>query len=132
MWVFLGGGLGASARFLLSEWLRPILKSDGPWPDFLGPDFPWLDFPWPTFAINVIGCALAGFLAARFGLSNPEHPWRAFILVGLLGGFTTFSAFGLESLTLMQQGRVLLATVYVLGSVLAGLFAVWVAFGVGR
>ncbi len=117
MWVFLGGGLGASARFALGEWLRPMLKSG---------------FPWPTLAINVIGCALAGFLAARFGLSNPEHPWRAFVLVGVLGGFTTFSAFGLESLTLVQQGRVLLATMYVLASVLGGLVAVWLGFGLGR
>ena len=117
IWVFLGGGLGASARFLLGEWLRPMLKSG---------------FPWTTLAVNVIGCALAGFLAARFGLSNPEHPWRAFVLVGVLGGFTTFSAFGLESLTLMQQGRVLLATMYVLASVSAGLLAVWLGFGAGR
>ena len=109
-WVFLGGGLGASARFLIGESLRPMLKSG---------------FPWPTLAINLIGCALAGFLAARFGLSNPDHPWRAFILVGVLGGFTTFSAFGLESLTLVQQGRVSLAILYVLASVLGGLLAVW-------
>lgn len=115
IWVFLGGGLGASARFLLSEWLRPILKSG---------------FPWPTFAANVIGCALAGFLAARFGLSNPEHPWRAFIVVGVLGGFTTFSTFGLESLTLIQQGRILLATTYVLASVLGVLLGVWLGFTV--
>lgn len=116
-WVFLGGGLGASARFALGEWLRPMLKSG---------------FPWPTLAINVIGCALAGFVAARFGLSNPEHPWRAFVLVGVLGGFTTFSAFGLESLTMVQQGRILLAILYVLGSVLGGLLAVWLGFGAAR
>ena len=116
VWVFLGGGLGASARFLLSEWLRPMVKSG---------------FPWPTFAANLIGCALAGFLAARFGLSNPEHPWRAFILVGVLGGFTTFSAFGLESLTLLQNGRILLATIYVLASVLGGLLAVWLGIALG-
>ena len=117
LWVFLGGGLGASARFALGEWLRPMLKSG---------------FPWPTVAINVIGCALAGFLAARFGLSNPEHPWRAFVLVGVLGGFTTFSAFGLESLTMLQQGRILLAMLYVLGSVLGGLLAVWLGFALWR
>jgi fluoride exporter len=122
LWVFIGGGLGSSARFLLGEWLRPMLKSGLPYPGF----------PWPTLATNVIGCALAGFLAARFGLSNPEHPWRAFILVGVLGGFTTFSAFGLESLTLVQQDQVLLAAAYVLVSLLAGLLAVWLGFGVGR
>ncbi len=116
IWVFLGGGLGASARFLLSEWLRPMLKSG---------------FPWPTLAINVIGCAVAGFLAARFGLSNPEHPWRAFIVVGVLGGFTTFSAFGLESLSLVQEGRILLAILYVSASVLGGLLAVWLGIALG-
>jgi len=116
-WVFLGGGLGASARFLLSEWLRPMLKSG---------------FPWPTFAANVIGCALAGFLAARFGISSPEHPWRAFMLVGVLGGFTTFSAFSLESLILVQQGRILLATTYVLASVLGGLLGVWLGIMLAR
>ncbi len=117
IWVFLGGGLGASVRFLVGESLRPMLKPG---------------FPWPTLVVNVIGCALAGFLTARFGLSNPEHPWRAFVLVGVLGGFTTFSAFGLESLTLMQQGRILLATLYVLASVLGGLLAVWLGIGVCR
>ena len=117
IWVFLGGGLGAGARFALGEWLRPMLKSG---------------FPWPTLAVNVIGCALAGFLAARFGLSDPEHPWRAFVLVGVLGGFTTFSAFGLESLTMVQQGRILLVMLYVLGSVLGGLLAVWLGFAAAR
>ena len=117
MWVFLGGGLGASLRFLMGELLRPMLKSG---------------FPWPTLAVNLIGCALAGLLAERFGLNNPEHPWRAFILVGVLGGFTTFSAFGLESLTLVQQGRILPATLYVLASVLGGLLAVWLGFGLAR
>ena len=117
MWVFLGGGLGASLRFLMGELLRPMLKSG---------------FPWPTLAVNLIGCALAGLLAARFGLNNPEHPWRAFILVGVLGGFTTFSAFGLESLTLVHQGRILPAIFYVLASVLGGLLAVWLGFWLAR
>ncbi len=117
VWVFLGGGLGASARFLLSELMSSTLKSS---------------FPWPTFAINLIGCALAGFLAARFGLSHPEHPWRALILVGVLGGFTTFSAFGLESLVMVQQGRISSAAAYIFASVFGGLLAVWLGIMLGK
>jgi fluoride exporter len=114
-WVFLGGGTGACLRFLVSVAMRS----------------PSSAFPWPTLVVNLLGCGLAGWLAARFGLSDPAHPWRALLMVGLLGGFTTFSAFGLECVSLLQQGRHSMALAYVALSVIGGLVAVWLGFQAG-
>lgn len=85
-------------------------------------------FPWGTLAVNVIGSATIGLLAAfavpegRLLLSSPA---RQFLMVGMLGGFTTFSSFSLQSLNLMQEGEWGAASIYVLGSVVVCLFGVW-------
>ena len=105
LWVFLGGGLGASLRFGLSH-LFPR-GAEG--------------FPWATLGANLIGCFLIG---ALFPLMVRES-FRAFWMVGLLGGFTTFSAFSLETLNLMES-RAVLALIYVLASVGLGLLASWI------
>jgi CrcB protein len=83
-------------------------------------------FPWGTFAVNVTGSCLIGALyvliSERALLS--EH-WRVLLVVGYLGGFTTFSAFSLDALLLMQAGQLLEALLYVLGSVMLCLLGVW-------
>jgi fluoride exporter len=112
LWVFLGGGVGACLRYGVSVLLA---ASHTNW-------------PWSTLIVNLLGCTLAGWLAARFGLSDAAHPWRALVMVGLLGGFTTFSAFGLETIMLLQRGHVLSAMSYVLLSVLGGLLGVYLGF----
>lgn len=99
--VMLGGALGAAARY------------------HLGGAF-GRGFPWGTLAVNLIGCFLIAIVAARFA---GGEPWRLFLAVGVLGGFTTFSAFALETVELIGGGRIMPALGYVLASVVGGLLA---------
>ena len=111
--VGLGGAAGSIARYLLGQWTAAAA--------------PQAAFPLGTFAVNVSGCLAVGLLA---GLAARHPGWlspdlRALLLVGVLGGFTTFSAFGLETVQLARRGEWLLAGGYAGGSVLLGLAAVW-------
>lgn len=86
----------------------------------------WTDFPWATLSINVLGCFIIGFLSAWLEKALPNH--RQIYLagsVGFLGAFTTFSAFGLETLNLLKNQGFLLALANILANVLIGLAAVW-------
>ena len=115
--VGLGGALGAIARWKLGGWLLHLTVQE--------------KFPYPTFAVNVAGCLVIGLLAGlaeRHEMFGPGT--RLFLFTGLLGGFTTFSAFGLETLFLLRRGEPWIAAAYVAGSVLAGLLAVWVGLRV--
>jgi CrcB protein len=110
--VFVGGGLGASLRHAVN-----MISARG-----LG-----TSFPWGTFIINISGSLamglIAGYLAFKGGAAQP---WRLFLMTGILGGYTTFSAFSLDTALLYERGEIGLALLYVLGSVLlsiAGLFA---------
>jgi fluoride exporter len=114
-WVALGGGIGAVARYALSSWLLPYSVSS--------------KFPWPTFAVNLLGCLMAGILIAVMN----KYQWhsngvRLFLLTGVLGGFTTFSAFGLETFELIKRGEPAMAVLYVVASVLAGVAALALAY----
>ena len=106
--VFLGGGLGAAARHGIN---RAGLA-------LLGPGFPW----W-TLAINVSGSFLIGLLAGLFGAIETGHNARLFLTTGFLGGFTTFSAFSLDALTLWERGGQLQTGLYVAGSIILSLVA---------
>lgn len=80
--VMAGGALGAGGRFALGGWLTRMAGSD---------------WPWGTFAVNLLGSLLAGVLLAWLEPRGPAAaPWRAFLMVGVLGGFTTWSALVLE------------------------------------
>jgi fluoride exporter len=118
MLVALGGALGSVARFKLSGWL-------------LHHAIDW-KFPVGTFAVNVIGCLLAGILA---GLAEKHDllsaDTRLLLFTGVLGGFTTFSAFGLETMFLIKRGELGVATLNVMLSVAAGLLALWIGLGAG-
>jgi len=113
--VALGGGLGAMARFALSGWLMPYTLQQ--------------KFPWPTFTVNVLGCLIAG---ALFALGEKHHllspNLRLFLFTGILGGFTTFSAFGLETFYLLRRGDYWIAGAYTVFSVVCGLAALIVAY----
>lgn len=101
-----GGFLGAAVRYGVSQALAPWTGT----------------FPWATFSINVAGCFLIGLVMPWV----EQRPlWLAFVVPGLLGGFTTFSAFGHETWRLVDGGRAVLAGIYVLASVATGLGAVW-------
>jgi len=110
--VAAGGALGSLARWGLSGGMQQATGSA---------------FPWGTLVVNVIGCAAIGMLAAwapRWGL--PE-PWRIGLQVGVLGGFTTFSSFGLETFRLASGGAPGRAALYVVATNLACMAAVWLA-----
>jgi len=109
--VFLGGGLGAALRHGVNLLAARV----------------WgIQFPFGTLSVNVMGCVLMGVFAASFAFKGdaPQH-WRLFLTTGILGGFTTFSAFSLDAALLFERGDLHLAALYVIGSVLlsmAGLF----------
>ena len=116
VYVGLGGFFGAGLRFALGTWVHRAL--------------PATVFPYGTIVVNVLGCLLIGFLAAW---RQPIDPGlRLLLMVGLLGGFTTFSAFALETLSLTHQDQHLLAFGNVAASLLLGLGAAWAGFELGR
>lgn len=88
-------------------------------------------FPWGTLIVNVVGSLLIGVLAA---LAEPDGRWyldasaRQFLMIGVLGGFTTFSSFSLQTLNLMRDGHWLYAAANMVGSVLVCLVAVWLGW----
>jgi CrcB protein len=111
--IFLGGGIGAALRHgvnvISAEWLG-------------------VDFPWGTLIVNVIGSLLIGALAAWFAFRGDAvsmQPLRLFLATGILGGFTTFSAFSLDFALLFERGEIVSALAYVLASVLLSLGAIF-------
>ncbi|RXZ64106.1 fluoride efflux transporter CrcB [Pelagerythrobacter rhizovicinus] len=117
LYVFAGGGAGALLRYQAGRFLTHLL----------GPQAVTA-FPWATLTVNVIGSCAMGLLAgwlARHGDAGGEQ-WRLLIGVGLLGGFTTFSAFSLELMLLIERGQPWLAVSYTLISVLAGLTGLYI------
>ena len=110
--VGLGGFIGSILRYLASGYVQQSTKS--------------VDFPFGTLAVNVIGCFVIGFLAQLAegrGLFTSES--RSFIFVGILGGFTTFSSFGNETLNLARASQLMNASANIAANVILGLFAVW-------
>ncbi len=89
-------------------------------------------FPTGTLAVNVLGCLVIGFMAALFaGPFHIREEYRLGLTVGILGGFTTFSAFGLESFMLGYEGRLRYAVLNVVLSVSLGMIAVWLGYRLG-
>ena len=114
-----GGLVGSVMRYLVGRWI--FTAAGGPW------------FPYGTLAVNVTGVRETGQQAdeeAARQLLNPET--RAFLLVGLLGGFTTFSAFGMETVSLMRQGEVAAGLGNVALQVALGLAAVWAGLAIAQ
>ena len=117
LWVFLGAGIGGVTRFLLADWLTRTVHE------------PLSGFPLGTVAVNVLGSLIIGIIAA---FATDERPWlRLFVMVGLLGGFTTFSSFSLDTLQLINHGRIGVALVNVLVSVCTCLLACAVGMWIG-
>lgn len=113
-----GGSLGAVLRFWVSTAVYAALGRG---------------FPYGTLAVNVLGSLLMGLLFVLFlERIELEAEWRAGILVGVLGAFTTFSTFSMETLTLLEQGRVGAAMVNILISVSACIAATWLGIAIGR
>jgi fluoride exporter len=116
--VFVGGGIGSVLRYALATAVQR--SAPGPYPS-------------GTFAVNLAGCfaiGLVGALGLERAAISPEA--RVFLMVGILGGFTTFSSFAWETLGLLSVRDVLRATLYVAGSVFLGLLGAWLGRLLGR
>ena len=85
-------------------------------------------FPLGTLAVNIIGCFFIGLIVGLIDKESIGSEWRFFLITGLLGGFTTFSAFSMESVTLFRDGQILYAFTYIGLSVLVGLLATFAAY----
>lgn len=116
--IALGGAVGAIARHLLSARIMNMLGST---------------FPYGTLVVNVLGSFIMGFLiiilATRLNISQEM---RAFIVVGVLGGFTTFSTFSLETALLIERGNILEAAIYIGSSVVVSIGALFIGLWLGR
>jgi fluoride exporter len=110
-----GGFVGSVLRFIVSNWVQRVSGS--------------LLFPWGTLTVNVVGCFVIGAMAGMLEFRHPFSPdGRLFLLVGLLGGFTTFSAFGYEIMALTHDGDWLHALGHVGLHLVLALPAVWLGF----
>lgn len=107
VWIGIGGAVGALARYAAGEWARRR--------------FPGAGFPLATFAVNLIGSFLLGCLL----VSSVPQPAKETVGIGLLGGFTTFSTFSYEVVSLKEKGKVIQAWMYVTLSLAGGILAVW-------
>lgn len=110
--VGLGGFIGSALRYLVGGWAQGLSKS--------------LDFPYGTLTVNLIGCFVIGFLgelAEVRGIFTSEA--RLLVVIGLLGGFTTFSSFGNDTLNLARSGQMVNALTNIAVNVLFGLLLVW-------
>lgn len=116
--VFLGGGLGAALRHGVNMVAARTFGAA---------------FPYGTMLINVLGSLAMGLIAEFFALKSglPQH-WRLFLTTGVLGGFTTFSAFSLEAALLYERGQVVGSAVYVVGSVVLAIGALFAGMTIVR
>jgi fluoride exporter len=117
--VGLGGALGSISRFLLAGFVQRL--GNGSF------------YPYGTTAVNILGCLAIGLLAGlheTHGYFTAEA--RAFLMIGILGGFTTFSTFGYETFQLLRDGQSGVAAVNVLVQVITGLAAVWAGFTLAK
>ncbi len=105
--VGLGGGAGSILRYLCQRWFAEVYSHS---------------FPWGTFAVNITGCFLIGvFWGLTFKTFDSNEHWKLFLMTGICGGFTTFSAFTLEGIGLIREEKIGLFFIYVASSVVVGL-----------
>ncbi len=112
--IFLGGGLGSTLRYLASILLNKGHK-----------------FPLGTFAVNIIGSLLIGYVISLY-FEDKTHWARLMFVVGFCGGFTTFSTFSLDTLTLIKQQDYGIATLYIVASVVLSISATYIGFVISK
>ncbi len=115
--VFAGGGLGAVARFAVATLMLQRFGAA---------------FPWGTLAINILGSFAIGSVIALAGVRLVSPDARLFLAIGVLGGFTTFSTFSYDTLSLINEGAMFQASMYVVASVLGSIFAAFLGVAVIR
>jgi CrcB protein len=112
--VFAGAGLGGLARYIAGAWIQEKLG--------------WA-FPFGTFAVNVSGSFAIGLLMTILTARPDVSPnWRLFAVIGILGGYTTFSTFEYEVWRSARDGQILMSVTYLLSSMIAGYLAVWLGY----
>ena len=111
VYIFIGGGIGSVLRcFLIAGFIR----------------YSGNNFPYGTVAVNIIGSFLMGIIVGYLSRAVPDNiELRSFLVVGILGGFTTFSAFSFDIITLLQRGETTQALLYVISSVVFSVLAVF-------
>lgn len=114
--VALGGAIGASCRYLTNVGMKTLLG---------------VGFPWGTLTVNIVGSFLMGALVVVLERKGGNHI-VPFVMTGVLGGFTTFSAFSLDAVFLMEEGRTEIALVYMAASVLISVAALVVGLAFAR
>ena len=117
LWVALGGAVGAATRFAIAQWA--------------GARWGWT-FPWGTLAVNITGSLAIGLVMTLLVARGADPAFRLLLVTGFLGGYTTFSAFSFETLTLLEARRWDAAALYVGGSVGLGLLATALGLALGR
>ena len=116
--IGLGGGLGSIGRYLCQKWFM---------------DHHPHAYPWGTFTVNIVGCFVIGLLwGISFKSFGDNESWKLFLMTGICGGFTTFSAFTLEGIGLIKEERAGTFLLYVGGSVLVGLLATYAGMKISR
>ena len=116
LWIALGSALGGMARYACQGWAARLISET---------------FPWGTLIVNIVGCSFIGFFATVTGSDGRVivgTTMRPFVMVGICGGYTTFSSFSLQTLNLARDGEWFLAAVNVIASNLGCLFAVWLGY----
>ena len=118
LFVGLGGAAGSNLRYLTSVVTLKFYSAS---------------FPVATFIVNVIGCFLAGLIFGSITQESAEaQNLKVLLLTGFCGGFTTFSAFALENVRLMNSGNLSTAVLYTIVSIVAGLLAAWLGLSITR
>ncbi|MGA9033288.1 MAG: fluoride efflux transporter CrcB [Sulfuricaulis sp.] len=113
-----GGAVGSVLRFWMSTWTYALMGRS---------------FPYGTFAVNILGCLAMGFLFVLFtDRLSGSVVLRAGILIGVLGGFTTFSTFSIEAFNLIEQGESLKSLLYMLASLILCVAGTWLGVIIGR
>ncbi len=120
--VAIGGAIGSVARWAVAVWIGTRWGTDLPW-------------PWPTFSVNIVGSLLIGFISGLIAvgtLGGSAPTVRLFFVVGIMGGFTTFSSLSLDLLTQVDAGKTWTALAYAAVSIGLGLAACALGATLGR
>lgn len=117
-WIAAGGAVGAVARYFVMIAVAQVMGAA---------------FPWGTLAVNIIGSFVLGMLVEAFALVwSVSEGIRAFLVVGMLGAFTTFSTFSLDVVTLYERGALMAAALYIIASVVFSVAALFLGLALAR
>ena len=115
--IGLGSFIGGILRYGMAQWIQSRFLSA---------------YPFGTLSVNLLGCLLIGIVYGLSEKGNLSPEWRLFLATGLLGGFTTFSAFSNETVSMLREGQFSPAILYVVASVVLGILATFLGIGITK